>query len=651
MIDISVIIVNYNVRYFIEQCLISVLKAKQNLNIEIIVVDNASVDNSVSVIESKFPSVHLIANKENVGFAKANNQAIKIARGKYFLLLNPDTLVEEDTLIKIYDFMEKNPDAGALGVKMIDGEGKFLPESKRSVPTITSSLFRFSGLSKLFPKSKIFNKYNLGYLDENEIHEIDVLSGAFMCIRTDILPQVGYLDEAFFMYGEDIDYSYRIRKAGFKIYYFPKTTIVHFKGESTKKSSVKYHNIFYKAMAIFAKKHYGGKTINPLLWIINIAVFGLAVSSYFNKLLRNYFLPILDAISFFTVFILIQKFWANYHFQDPGYYDLKKTGYLYAGFSLLWILSIALNKGYKKKLLTNSLKGLIIGSLIILVFYSLLPEEYRFSRAIILMGSLISMVVVIFTRSLLKLLFPGVFGLGDSKRRTVIVGEANSVDRVKRIMDINGVDYEFVGALYPHNDEQKAFEGEFIAGISSLDSIIENFSVDEVIFCLGKIEMSDVVDRMSKIGHKVKVKIVPDEKSAIIGSSGRNSRGEFYDLDMDLNLSKSNNRIMKYSFDFFSAIIILILYPLFFIINNKLKIKHIFEVLMMRKTWISYIPNEKMIRELPQIKKGIFSPSFKADISDVPDKDIHDLNLDYARNYTISNDIEYLFRHLFAGGR
>ncbi len=651
MIDISVIIVNYNVRYFIEQCLISVLKAKQNLNIEIIVVDNASVDNSVLAIESKFPSVHLIANIENVGFAKANNQAIKIAKGKYFLLLNPDTLVEEDTLIKIFEFMEDNPDAGALGVKMIDGEGKFLPESKRSVPTITSSLFRFSGLSKLFPKSKIFNRYNLGYLDENEIHEIDVLSGAFMFVRTDILPEVGYLDEAFFMYGEDIDYSYRIRKAGFIIYYFPETTIVHFKGESTKKSSIKYHNIFYKAMAIFAKKHYGGKTINPLLWIINISVFGLAVSSYFNKILKKYFLPILDGISFFAVFIVIQKFWANYHFHDSGYYDIKKTGYLYAGFSLLWIVSIALNRGYKKKLMINSLKGLGIGSLIILVFYSLLPEEYRFSRAIILMSALISTLVVVFTRSVLKVIFPGIFGQDENKRRTVIVGDAKSVDRVKRILDINGVDYEFLGALYPMNYEQKTIDDNFIGNVSSLDNIIENMTVDEVIFCLGKIEMSDVVEIMSKIGHKVKVKIAPDEKSAIIGSSGRNSRGEFYNLDMSFNLNKSNIRILKYTFDFFAAIILIILYPLLFLINKKLKLKQIFEVLTMRKTWISYIPNDKMILELPQIKKGIFSPSFKGDISDVPNRDIHDLNLDYARNYTISNDIEYLFKHLFVGGR
>jgi len=645
--DISVIIVNYNVRYFIEQCLISVFKSIQDLNVEVIVVDNASVDNSVSAIKNKFPDVHLIANKENVGFAKANNQAIKIAKGKYFLLLNPDTLIEEDTLTKIFGFMENNPDAGALGVKMIDGEGKFLPESKRGLPTLSSSLFRFSGLSKLFPKSRIFNRYNLGYLDEDEIHEIDVLSGAFMFVRTEILPKVGLLDEAFFMYGEDIDYSYRIQKAGYKIYYYPETTIVHFKGESTKKSSLKYHNIFYKAMAIFAKKHYGGKAINPLLWIINIAVFGLAVSSYLNKVLKTYFLPIIDALSFFAVFIIVQKFWANYHFHDSDYYDIKRTGYLFAVFSLLWVVSIALNRGYKKNKIVNSIKGLAIGSLLILAFYSLLPEQYRFSRAIILLSSLGSILVMIFVRFLMKTLLPSIFGKDENRLRTVIVGMEDNVDRVKRIMDINGISYNFIGALYPENDKTKSFSEEFLGDISYLDSIIDSMSVDEVIFCLGKLKMSDVVEIMRSIGHKTQVKIVPDEESAIIGSSGRNSRGEFYKLDMDLNLAKNNIKLGKYTFDFVISLILLILYPLIFIFNNELKFKDILEVLLLKKTWISYIQNDSDIEALPKIKKGIYNLSFKENLAGISQKDIHNMNLTYARDFSYSLDIEYLFKHLF----
>ncbi len=646
MIDISVIVVNYNVRYFIEQCLISVFKAKQDLNIEVIVVDNNSVDNSVAAIKKKFPDVYLIANKENVGFAKANNQAIKIAKGKYFLLLNPDTLIEEDTLTKIYNFMERHPKAGALGVKMIDGEGKFLPESKRSLPTISSSLFRFSGLSKLFPGSKLFNRYNLGHLDENKVHEIEVLSGAFMFIRTKILPDIGYLDEDFFMYGEDIDYSYRIQKAGYKIYYYPNTTIVHFKGESTKKSSIKYHNIFYKAMAIFARKHYGGKRINPLLWIINFAVFGLALSSYLNKVLKRYFLPILDGVSFISIFILIQNFWAKYHFDNPDYYDLNNTGYLFVIFSVIWIASIALSQGYKKNVMLNSIKGLALGTLIILVFYSLLPEVYRFSRAIILLSSLFSMVVLVFLRLLLRALFPRVFAVSENQRKTIIVGNINDVDRVKRIMDINGVNFEFQGAIYPDNLTQE-YGDDFIGGISSIERVIENMNIDEVIFCLGEIGMSDVVEKMRDIGHKVKVKIVPVEETTIIGSSGRDSRGEFYNMDLLFKLDRKSVRFRKYLFDFILAIILLLTYPVLFVFNKRIKFNQLIDVLLLRRTWVSYILNDDNLGQLPEIKKGVFSLSFQDDISNIPNKDIHSMNLLYARDYTVLIDMDYLFKHLF----
>jgi len=449
------------------------------------------------------------------------------------------------------------------------------------------------------------------------------------------------------MYGEDIDYSYRIQKAGYKIYYYPETTIVHFKGESTKKSSIKYHNIFYKAMAIFAKKHYGGKAINPLLWIINIAVFGLAVSSYLNKILKTYFLPIIDVLSFFAVFIVVQKFWANYHFHNPAYYDIKRTGYLFAVFSILWVVSIALNKGYKKNKIVNSIKGLAIGSILILAFYSLLPEQYRFSRAIIILSSLGSILVMISVRFLMKMLLPSIFGKDDNKIRTVIVGMEDNVDRVKRIMDINGISYNFIGALYPENDKTKSLGEDFLGDISSLDSIIDSMSVDEVIFCIGKLKMSDVVEIMRSIGHKTQVKIVPDEESAIIGSSGRNSRGEFYKLDMDLNLAKNSIRLGKYTFDFVISLILLILYPLIFIFNNRLKLRSIFEVLFLKKTWISYIQTDSDIEALPKVKKGIYNLSFKENLSGVSQKDIHNMNLTYAKDFSYSLDIEYLFKHLF----
>ena len=230
--QLSVIIVNYNVEFFLEQCLNSVYSALKEIDGEVYVVDNNSIDGSLKMVREKFPDVILIANKDNVGFSRANNQALKKAIGKYHLLLNPDTIVEEDTFKEVIQFMDEHPDAGGLGVKMIDGKGNFLPESKRGLPTPKDAFFKIFGLSRLFPKSKRFGRYHLSFLDKDEIHEIEILSGAFMLMREEALDKVGLLDEDFFMYGEDIDLSYRIVLGGYKNYYFPKTRIIHYKGES-----------------------------------------------------------------------------------------------------------------------------------------------------------------------------------------------------------------------------------------------------------------------------------------------------------------------------------------------------------------------------------------------------------------------------------
>jgi GT2 family glycosyltransferase len=206
---LSIIIVNYNVEYFLEQCLHSVYSACEGIESEVFVVDNNSVDGSINMIKEKFPQLVLIENKDNRGFSKANNQAISIAKGEYVLLLNPDTVVEKDTFSKVIEYMDFNKEAGGLGVKMIDGKGHFLPESKRGLPTPEVAFYKVFGLSKLFPKSRKFGKYHLSYLDNDEIHEVEILAGAFMLIRKSVLDKIGYLDENFFMYGEDIDLSYR----------------------------------------------------------------------------------------------------------------------------------------------------------------------------------------------------------------------------------------------------------------------------------------------------------------------------------------------------------------------------------------------------------------------------------------------------------
>lgn len=254
--QVSIIIVNYNVKYFLEHCLYSVQQAVKSLSAEIFVVDNASSDGSMEYLLDKFPQINFIDNPQNLGFAKANNQALHEAKGEYILFLNPDTILPEDCLEQCIGLFELNPQIGACGVKMIDGSGQFLPESKRAFPSFQTSFYKLSGLSQLFPQSKRFAKYHLGHLPQEQNNEIDVLSGAFLMVKKEVLDKTGGFDERFFMYGEDIDLSYRILLEGYKNFYFAETSIIHFKGESTKKGSLNYVRLFYKAMSLFVEKHF-----------------------------------------------------------------------------------------------------------------------------------------------------------------------------------------------------------------------------------------------------------------------------------------------------------------------------------------------------------------------------------------------------------
>ncbi len=294
---LSIVIVSYNVEFFLDSCLFSVYRSgfffdeRFGINsFEVIVVDNNSTDSSCLMIKNKYRLVRLISNKTNSGFSVANNQGIKISNGEFVLLLNPDTLISELTLLSIVDFMDLHKDSGSLGVKMIDGSGNFLYESKRSLPTPSVSFYKIFGLSRLFPRSVLFGKYHLRYLDNGLVHKVDVLSGAFMLLRKSVLDNIGLLDETFFMYGEDIDLSYRIIKSGYNNYYFPGTTILHYKGESTKKDSINYTYVFYNSMLIFSKKHFSDKYVNFLSLLIKFAVFFSAFFSFFIRRLSVPFL-------------------------------------------------------------------------------------------------------------------------------------------------------------------------------------------------------------------------------------------------------------------------------------------------------------------------------------------------------------------------
>lgn len=282
---LSVIIVNYNVKYYLEQCLESVRRAAEGLQVEVYVVDNLSTDGSIPYLSKRFPEVTFVENKENVGFARANNQAIRLSTGKYVLLLNPDTIVAEHTLGDFVRFMDEHPEAGGAGAYMLRTDGTFAPESRRGLPTPFVAFCKMSGLASLFPRSRVFGRYYMGYLDENEMNEMEIISGAYMFLRREALDKVGLLDEDFFMYGEDIDLSYRILKGGYKNYFLP-TRMLHYKGESTEKSSYRYVYTFYQAMRLFFRKHYAHYSFLVSL-PINLAIWARSFLAYIGNQFRH----------------------------------------------------------------------------------------------------------------------------------------------------------------------------------------------------------------------------------------------------------------------------------------------------------------------------------------------------------------------------
>lgn len=625
--QLSVIIVNYNVEYFLDQCLHSVEKACASISAEIYVVDNCSVDGSSEMVRNKYPNVNLIQNKENVGFSKANNQAIRLSEGKYVLLLNPDTVVQEDTFQKAIAFMDNHEDAGGLGIHMIDGKGKFLPESKRGLPTPMVAFYKIFGLSALFPRSKRFGHYHLGHLSKEENHEIDILSGAFMMMRKEALSKVGLLDEDFFMYGEDIDLSYRIQLGGYKNYYFAESSIIHYKGESTKKSSVNYVFVFYNAMIIFAKKHFSGQQAKLFSFAINLAIYlraGLAIGTRF---IRTLFLPFIDYVYLTVGLFALTNYWEKAQISFPG--DL--ISYSIPIYAITWIISSYLSGGYDAPTrLFKFLKGVFWGTALILIAYAILPKSWQFSRLFIFVGAGWVILYYLISRIFLHIAIGNKFDLTKGRfKRFRIIGDKSEFDRVKQLIEQT-------------NDQVKQVSQSDHTG--ELDKNILK-RLDEVVFCSKSMNYIDMIEFMNKnSAFGLDFKIAPSEANYIIGSNSIDTAGDLYILNINTLLSPENKR-KKRIFDFVLSTALLITTPLWiFLVRNKKPIPlKLWNVLKGKLSFVGYQEDDlKRDIRLPKIKSGIISP---ADIIEINDPSLREkLNLLYARDYSIRKDLSIILK-------
>jgi GT2 family glycosyltransferase len=630
--------VNYNVKHFLEQCLHSVYRALHGIRSEVIVVDNNSVDGSVALIHEKFPHVKLIQNAKNVGFSMANNQAIKQSSGEVILLLNPDTVVQEDTLVKTLAFMETHAECGGLGITMLDGKGNFLPESKRGLPTPPVAFYKIFGFARFFPQSKIFGQYHLTYLDKTKTHEVDVLSGAFMMIRKKVLDEIGLLDENFFMYGEDIDLSYRIIRAGYKNYYFADSSIIHYKGESTKKSSVNYVIVFYKAMAIFATKHFSQNNARLFNLLIHLAIYLRAIAAILTRFVKKAFFPAVDFVLILSGLYLCKDIYEIKFKLYPNFYSKGTLSLFFPLYTLIWMTFVYFSGGYDTPLsLRKLMRGVVTGSAFILIVYSLLPEYYRFSRALILIGSIYTFATYFITRFLYYLAGVNRFKLGGhgGGARIGVIGSESEFGRVSALLKETNLKTDFIGFI--SLDEIKTSFPDHIGNFRQIDEVVKIHRLSEIIFCAKDIPTSTIIDQMIGLVSKgIEFKIAPPGSPSVIGSSSIDTAGDLYVIDIN-NIGKPENRRNKRLFDVLLSFFLLLFFWVFIWFQKRKAnfVSNIFKVLFGTYSWVGYGKGSR--KDLPTIRPSVLTP---ADILShkTPEK-INLALLRYSKDYHVEDDL------------
>ena len=459
-----------------------------------------------------------------------------------------------------------------------------------------------------------------------------------MFIKREALNKSGLLDEQFFMYGEDIDLSYRITQTGYKNYYYPECQIIHYKGESTKKGSLNYVLVFYKAMIIFAKKHFKSNKASTFIILINLAIYFRALLSIIKRIINTLWLPLLDALLIAVGLLIITPLWESFRFQSSNIYPTEYVALLGSFYILAWILTLWINGAYDKpQKLIDSPKGVLSGSILILVVYSILPNEVRFSRAIIILTGLWALISTLGIRILLSKFNPRVIINNKFIKKIAIIGSGSEEQRVKEILNNSGIKYTYVG-----NYELMVDEDKNSLSFERLGEFVRVNSVDELIFCTKDLSMQSIVTAMlflSTLGKEYK--IAPHEGTFIIGSNSIESTGELYTLDIKAigtQASKRNKRLFDLSI---SSLIVLLIPLLLIIIKNPFKNWiNALKVLVGSKTWISYNAEYKT-DNLPKIKEGIFP--FKLSSAKT---DETSLNLFYARNYNVGLDLKILLNNI-----
>jgi len=649
--DVSVVIVNYNVCRYLEQALDSVYRAATGLRVEVFVVDNDSVDGSVEMVRERFPQVNLIVNDSNLGFSKANNVAIREAKGRYLFILNPDTIVQEDTLHTLVRFMDEHPDAGAAGCRILNPDGTFARESRRSFPSPSVAFAKIAGLSRIFPRSRTFGRYNLTFLPEDQVATVDALSGSCMFVRhaavylsgeqfaelgksmdvshadvkSDDPPLKslvgldaggGMFDEDFFMYGEDLDWCFRIGKAGWKIYYTPETQIIHFKGESTKRGELRYVRLFYGAMSHFVEKHFHSRYSRLFSGLLHLGIWVRAAQSVMSQWLQRTIVPALEwfiAVVSISGVALVRSVPSTFSF--PPFFFLAVVP-LYA---LSIVTCIGLLGGYRRRAKSMSRQawqgtGIAFLAMTTLSFYF---KSIAYSRVVLLFGFLVALIALLVVRWIRRELGERRIGL----RQAVVVGPAHAAERFRRSLNVHPQPLlEIVGYVEIDADQVES-RSKFttiprLGRTDQLRDIIRLRHIDDLVFAAGHVPNDRMFGLMQAlIDLPVQFKILQREQHQVIGKAFSSQVADASSLvDAELELTIPRGRLARRVSESVIALLtgaafILLVIPGFVMAPRSRWLRRLRQtvtaiprVLMGRKALVGYDPNGSFI---PPVEWGI----------------------------------------------
>jgi GT2 family glycosyltransferase len=535
-LDLSVVIPSYNTCKLIERALRTVTEASKDLDVEIIVVDNASNDGSQEMIEEKFPGVRLIKNDNNLGFAGANNMAFRQSEGRHVLLLNSDTLVRPDTLRCLVEFLDTHPEAGAVGCKILNPDGTFQHDCRRGFPTPMAAIYKLSGLSRLFRNNPRFARYNLTYLDPDELSEVDALSGSCMMVRRQVLEQVGFLDEDYFMYGEDLDWCFRMRQGGWRIYYVPTTTIIHFRGRSGHRQKMRVQYRKNEAMAIFVRKHMKDRYRIFPTWILHLGILMYGVYSFARPLAQKLALPLVDAVlvlSSLKLGIVLRYhekltpvirhiettgtrfdlgFEPTRWLELPAYSDTQWL-VVYAVSTALWLLAFSVCGLYDKHKY-SPLRAVLAVSMgfafvVTTVFFF---KAYNFSRLAAGAAWFFSTILIAGWRAGSRLPMHPKRSRRMRRRKVIVIGTDADAERLLEYLHgVGGLDCDLLGIVAAKNElvGRVVADVQVVGAVEDLAEIVNEYGADELLFT-----SHTIAHTLPRVGHSfasrhLRLRIIP----------------------------------------------------------------------------------------------------------------------------------------------